>query len=427
LNRFACAFAICAAAATIGCSTEANMQFDRYWQQNLTQRQSVDAAQPGAVRLTPEALRIHRAALLVDGHNDLPMKIREDGGASFDKLDISAPHPDLHTDIPRLYAGNMGAQFWSAYVPADTIKTGGAAAYALEQIDLIHRMARRYPKSFEMACTADDIERIHRQGKIACLIGIEGGHAIENSLGALRMFHALGVRYLTLTHSDTLDWADSATDDPRHGGLSEFGEQVILEMNRLGMLVDISHVSADTMRDVLRVSKAPIIASHSSAYAVAQHARNVPDDVLRLVADNGGVVMVNFYSGFVDPEGARVAKDIFDVYRRMKADYPDEHERDVAFKKWAADHPVPRGTVRTVVDHIDHVVAIAGIDHVGIGSDFDGVSTLPEQLDDVSCYPYLTQELLNRGYPAGDIHKVLGLNALRALRQAQHVADHWND
>jgi len=278
-----------------------------------------------------------------------------------------------------------------------------------------------------MAYTADDVMRLRREGRIACLIGIEGGHAIENSLGALRMFHALGVRYMTLTHSDTLDWADSATDETRHGGLTEFGEQVVREMNRLGMLVDISHVSADTMRDVLRVAQAPVIASHSSAYALAQHARNVPDDVLRLVKDNGGLVMVNFYSGFVDPEGARVAADFFDVYRKMKADYPDEHERDAAFKKWAAEHPVPRGTVRTVVDHIDHIVQIAGVDHVGIGSDYDGVSTLPEQLDDVSCYPFITQELLNRDYSADDIRKILGGNALRVLRQAERVAADWRD
>jgi membrane dipeptidase len=371
---------------------------------------------------TAEALRIHRAGLLIDGHNDLPGVIRGKGDSSFDKLDISQPQAGMQTDIPRLRRGGVGAQFWAAYVPCSTIRTGGGTRYALEQIDLIHRMVRRYPEHFEMAYTADDIVRIHHEGKIAALIGVEGGHAVESSLGVLRAFHALGVRYMTLTHTETHDWADSATDEPQHGGLSEFGEKVVLEMNRLGMLVDISHVSADAMRDALRVSRAPVIASHSSAYAVAAHPRNVPDDVLGRMPQNGGVVMVNFFSGFIEPEGARLTQQMFQVFRELHEKHPDRSEYDAAVKKWRSENPIPRGTVGTLVDHIDHIVSVAGINHVGLGSDYDGVSVLPERLEDVSCFPNITQELLKRGYAEQDIHKIMGANLLRALRRAEEVA-----
>src|SRR5262249_35599699 len=265
-----------------------------------------------------------------------------------------------------------------------------------------------YPDTFAMAYSTDDILRIRKQGKIASLIGVEGGHSIDNSLGVLRMFYALGVRYLTLTHAETLDWADSATDKPRHGGLTPFGEQVVHEMNRLGMLVDISHVSADTMRHALRIARAPLIASHSSAFAVAPHPRNVPDDVLRLIAKNGGVVMVNFFPGFISPEGARATREIFQVTRELKAKYPKEKDFEAALEQWRREHPFPTGSVHTVVDHIDHIVKVAGIDHVGLGSDFDGIFTVPKQLEDVSCFPYITQELLNRGYARDAIRKVLG-------------------
>ncbi|MFQ5489503.1 MAG: dipeptidase [Phycisphaerae bacterium] len=379
------------------------------------------------VQVSEQAKQIHFSAVVIDGHNDLPDKLRERSDSAFEKLDIAEPQPTLHTDIPRLRRGGLGAQFWSAYVPASTIRTGGATRHCLEQIDLIHRMVRRYPDTFEMAYTADDIVRIHGQGKIASLIGIEGGHAIENSLAVLRMFYDLGARYMTLTHSDTHDWADSATDDPRHGGLSPLGEQVVLEMNRLGMLVDISHISAEAMRDVLRVSQAPVIASHSSAYALAAHPRNVPDDVLRMVADNGGVVMVNFYPGFIDAQGARLSLDMFDVWRRLQEQYPDEQERHQAMEAWDRDHPLPATSVYTVVDHIDHIVAIAGVDHVGLGSDYDGITSLPEQLGDVSCYPVITQVLFDRGYSQSDIHKILGGNLLRALRQAEAATTNRHD
>src|SRR5262245_52881448 len=325
----------------------------------------------GPVKLTDEALRIHKEALLIDGHNDLPWQFRRQANMEFRKFDIARPQKDLHTDLPRLKKGNVGAQFWSAYVSAErTSKSGTAVRETLEQIDVIHRMVRAYPDDLEMANTADDIVRIRKKGKVASLIGVEGGHSIDNSLGVLRMYYKLGVRYLTLTHSENTDWADSATDKPKNKGLSKFGEQVVLEMNRLGMLVDISHVSADTMRHTLRVTRAPVIASHSSAYAVAEHPRNVPDDVLKLVAKNNVVVMVKSDSGFINPEGARLTKDILQQMRAMKEKYPDEKDFRAAFQQWRKENPIPPGDVHDVVDHIDHIVKVAGIDHVGLGSDF---------------------------------------------------------
>jgi membrane dipeptidase len=374
------------------------------------------------VTLTEEGLRIHRDALLIDGHNDLPWQFREKKDLSFHTIDIARPQKNLHTDIPRLRQGNVGAQFWSAFVPALTQKDGSAVRQTLEQIDVIHRMVRRYPDTFEMAYTADDIVRIHQQGKIASLIGLEGGHSIDNSLGVLRMYYALGARYMTLTHSETLDWADSATDEPKHHGLTEFGEQVVLEMNRLGMLVDISHVSAETMRHALRVSRAPVIASHSSAYALAAHPRNVPDDVLALVAKNGGVVMVNFYPGFIVPEAARATKGMFQTARELRKKYPKEEDFMSALRDWQREHPIPTGSVHNVVDHIEHIMKVAGVDHVGLGSDFDGINAVPKQLEDVSCYSYITQELLNRGHNKEEILKILGGNLLRVFRQAERVA-----
>jgi membrane dipeptidase len=374
------------------------------------------------VKLTEAALAIHREALLIDGHNDLPWQFRKHNDLSFRKIDLRKHQKDLHTDIPRLRKGGVGAQFWAAFVYASTARKGTAVRETLEQIDVIHRLIAAYPDVFELALTADDIVRVRKKGKIASLIGVEGGHSIDNSLGVLRTYYALGTRYMTLTHTETLDWADSATDKPRNNGLSKFGEQVVLEMNRLGMLVDISHVSADTMRHVLRVTKAPIIASHSSAYALAQHPRNVPDDVLRSIKKNNGVVMVNFYSGFVLPEGARATKDMAQAYRELKKKHPKKEELDAAFRAWQRDHPFPSGSVHHVVDHIEHIIKVAGIDHVGLGSDFDGITRAPKQLDDVSCYPNITQELLNRGYSKGDILKVLGGNALRVLRDAEKVA-----
>ena len=342
--------------------------------------------------MTPEALEIHSSGMLFDGHNDLPWQMRTIGMSSFDVLDIAKPQPKLHTDIARLRAGGVKAQFWSVYVPAGTDLTGDALLQTLEQIDIVHRMHRRYPDVFQLASTADDIERIVADGKIAGMLGIEGGHSIRGSLPILRRLYDQGCRYMTLTHSRSLDWADSATDDPKSDGLSPFGEEVIREMNRLGMLVDLSHVSPATMKHVLRVTMSPVVFSHSSARSINDHPRNVPDDVLRLTAKNGGVVMINFFSGFVVPT-AELQSD-------KKA----------------------RGSLKTVVDHIEHVIKVAGVEHVGIGSDYDGVSRLPVGLDDVSTYPRITQALLDRGYDPKAIHRILGGNVMRVLRQNEQVA-----
>ncbi|GJM24443.1 MAG: membrane dipeptidase [Phycisphaerae bacterium] len=380
----------------------------------------------GSANVTIEASRVHRAAIVIDGHNDLPWQIRSLASSSFDVMDIALAQDKLQTDIPRLRRGGLGGQFWVVYVPPETARAGTATSMALEQFDLIHRMFKRYPAVFEFADTASDIVRIHKDGKLASLIGVEGGHTIENSLDTLSRFYELGARYMGLTHAETIDWADSATDEPRNGGLSAFGKKVVLEMNRLGMLVDLAHVSADTMRDALRVSKAPVIFSHSSAQAIAQHDRNVPDEVLRMVAENGGVVMVNFYSGFIHPEGARLMANCFQRERRMKVEHPDEQEFEQAGNQWKELHAIPHGNVGTLVDHIDHIARVAGIDHVGLGGDYDGADTFPERLEDVSGYPYVTQELIDRGYAELDIHKILGGNLLRALHEAEKVSGKSN-
>lgn len=383
---------------------------------------AADPPKRGPVVLTDAARAVHKDALLVDGHNDLPYQFREKNDLSFRTLDISRPQKTLHTDIPRLREGGVGAQFWAAYVPVSTRKTGDAVRQTLEQIDVIHRFVKGYPTAFEFARTADDIVRIRGAGKIASLIGVEGGHSIDNSLGVLRTFYDLGVRYMTLTHSETLDWADASTDAPKSNGLSPFGEEVVAEMNRLGMLVDLSHVSADTMRHALRVTRAPVVFSHSSAFALADHPRNVPDDVLKLLPKNGGVVMINFYSGFIVPEASRLRKRMFEEARELKKKFPAEKDFEVAMKQWRKDNPIPTGSIHDVVDHIEHVVKVAGIDHVGIGSDFDGIDSVPTQLEDVSKYPLITQELLNRGYTKEQILKVLGGNFMRVFRGAEKSA-----
>ncbi len=368
------------------------------------------------------ALRILRSTPLIDGHNDLPDAIRERGG--LDSVDIGVSQPRLHTDIARLRSGGVGAQFWAAYVPVSTMDTGsatGPAVWALEQIDLAHRLCRRYPQTFAAARTAADVKRNFRARKISCLIGIEGGHAIENSLGALRMFAALGVGYMTLTHWRTLDWADAATDSARHGGLSTFGEAVVREMNRLGMLVDLSHVSDATMLDALRVSRAPVIFSHSSARALSGHVRNVPDSILRLVPANGGVVMVNFAPFFIS-EAERVygnrRGERLEELRRAGADSAAVAD---STRAWAAR--APGATLEQVADHIEHIRAMAGVRHVGLGSDFDGISTVPRGLEDVSTFPDLVAELLRRGWSEADVKQVVGLNILRVMEAAERAAE----
>lgn len=383
-------------------------------------------AKSKTVTVTKEAQAVHDAALLIDGHNDLPGELREADGPGFKNIDLAKPQKRFHTDIARLKKGNVGAQFWSAYVPASTAKTGTAVKMTMEQIDVIHEMARRYPDTFEMASGTEDILRIRKAGKIASLIGVEGGHSIDNSLSVLRNYYKLGVRYMTLTHSDSLGWADSCSDAPKANGLTPFGVNVVLEMNRLGMMVDLSHVSPDTMKAALKVTKAPVIFSHSSARAVADHPRNVPDDVLKLVKENRGVVMVNFYSGFLTPEGARAMKLMFEKGRELKKQFPDDDAKyREAFRAWAKQNDYPAGDVRNIVDHIDHIAKVAGIDCVGIGSDFDGVPKLPTQMNDVSCYPLLTQIMLDRGYTKAQIHKVLGGNLMRVFAEAEKVSREW--
>jgi membrane dipeptidase len=374
------------------------------------------------VVLTDKAREVHAATFVFDGHNDLPWEMRTKADSSFAKRDIRVAQPKMHTDIPRLKAGGVGAQFWSVYVPAETAKKGTALQDTLEQIALVKEMIAKYPDIFEQARTSSDIERIRKEGKIASLIGVEGGHSIENSLENLRRLSKLGAGYMTLTHSDTLGWADSATDNGEHQGLTPFGEEVVREMNRLAMLVDLSHVSDETMKDALRVSKAPVIYSHSSARAIADHPRNVPDDVLALVKENGGVVMVNFFSGFVVPSSAAKMREMFAVARELRAKFPEEADYSRERKKWELANPIDPGSIHDVVDHIDHIVKVAGIDHVGIGSDFDGISTCPKQLEDVSTYPLITQELLNRGYDEKQIARIMSGNILRVMKRAEEVA-----
>ena len=366
--------------------------------------------------VSEKARRVHDSGMLFDGHNDLPWRLRTDGDVTFETLDLAQRLSTGQTDIPRLRAGGVKAQFWSVYIPSEY---DHPARTVTEQIDIVHRMIERYPETFALALSADDVERAVKAGKIASLIGIEGGVAIENDLAQLRAFHRLGARYMTLTHNVTLPWADAATDVHAHGGLTAFGERVVHEMNRLGMLVDISHVSPGTMDDVLRISKAPIIASHSSAFALAPHPRNVPDDILKRLPKNGGVIMINFFSGFLVPEYAR---KMADAQKELRAKYPDVKEFNEAFSAWMKQDDSPRGTVSTVADHVDHIVKLAGIDHVGIGSDFDGITAWPKGLEDVSCFPRLTEELLRRGYSEADVHKILGGNVLRAFRRAGDVA-----
>jgi len=364
------------------------------------------------------AIAILKTVPLIDGHNDLADAIRARGG--LDSVDVAVLQPKLMSDIPKLRAGGVGAQFWAAYVPVTTIDSGPhPAVYALEQIDLIKRLCAKYPRDLAVARTAADVERNFKAGKVSCLIGIEGGHAIENSLGALRMFAALGVRYITLTHWRTLSWATASTDTARRG-LSAFGRDVVHEMNRLGILVDLSHVNDATMSDALHATRAPIMFSHSSARALTHHARDVPDSILKLVRANGGIVMVNFNPGFVS-EAVRVYEDSTEArVHALRASGADATAVADSVRAWAAR--APKATLGQVADHIEHIRDVAGVDAVGIGSDFDGITEVPVGLEDVSKFPDLIAELLRRGWSEEDVKKVAGLNALRVLRAAEQVA-----
>jgi membrane dipeptidase len=359
---------------------------------------------------------------LIDGHNDLPWEIREHFGKDPERAALARHVPNTHTDIPRLVEGGIGGQFWSVYVPGD-LPGDEAVTMVLEQIDIVHRMIRTYPDRFQLALTAGEVEKAFQAGKIASLLGAEGGHSIGGSLGVLRTLHALGVRYMTLTHNQNVGWADSATDDPDVGGLSDFGREVVREMQRLGMLVDLSHVAPSTMRDALDTAGAPVMFSHSSARAVCDNPRNVPDDVLLRLKTNGGVCMVTFVPSFVSQEatdwfaGLRAEaprkgvdpKNLGDLFRVVRPEYEKKH-------------PEPVATLVQVADHIEHIREVAGLDHVGIGGDYDGTPSQPAGLQDVSRYPALFAELLRRGWSEADCQALAGGNVLRVLHDAEHFA-----
>jgi membrane dipeptidase len=378
-------------------------------------------AEDDALRRVRKLLDSH---ILIDGHNDLPWAIREAAGAP---LDVAAydlrRHMAGQTDLPRLAEGRVGGQFFSVYVPGEEeARKQGYARLQLEEIDIARRMIARYPDRLALALTADEAVGAWRSGRIASFLGMEGGHVLENSLGALRAYYDLGVRYMTLTHNVTLDWADSTNDEARHHGLTRFGEEVVREMNRLGMLVDLSHTSPETMDDALRVSEAPVIFSHSSCRAVCDVARNVPEDILRRLPENGGVIMVTFVPEFVSAEYARIAKPGWEEVKRRTRGVTDPAERTRIRREVMGALPLPRVTVAQVADHVEHARRVAGIDHVGLGSDFDGASRFPEGLEDVSRFPNLLAELARRGWSDEDLAKLAADNVLRVLRRAEEVA-----
>jgi membrane dipeptidase len=374
-------------------------------------------------RLWQRALQIHRRAIVIDTHNDVttPMTNHD--------YDLSGEPPaPYRTSLERMKRGGLDAEFFSLYIKPTYVKNGGAARRTLDMIDAVYRAAERHPNDLMMAYSAADIREAKRKGKIAALMGIEGGHAIENSLATLREFYRLGVRYMTLTWNNTNDWADAGRGEKTHNGLTDFGKEVVREMNRVGMLVDVSHVSDKTMSDALDISKAPIIASHSSARALAEHPRNIPDDLLRRIAKNGGVVQVNFYDLFVDAQAGAAnderSKRLKPQYDAIDERFKDDPERraEEEDKLDAANPLQPPVTLSKLVDHIDHIVKIAGIDHVGLGADFDGAMDMPEGASDVSELPNITYELLRRGYSERDIRKILGENFLRVFAEAERIA-----
>jgi membrane dipeptidase len=385
------------------------------------------------VAQTPDALDARVARVLsrtpvIDGHNDLPWELRSRFSTKNGYVDLTKRSdtlsPPLHTDLPRLKAGGVGGQFWSVWVPGNL--TGPEAVQTtLEQIDIVHRLAAAYPRDFMMAYAADDISRAQRTGRIASLIGVEGGHQINNSLGVLRQLYRAGARYLTLTHSVSTSWADSATADPKVGGLTAFGKAVVAEMNRIGMIVDLSHVSPDAMHDALDVASAPVIFSHSGARAIADHPRNVPDDVLKRVSRNGGVVMVNFYPGYVSQEVSGWDADRAAEQARVSSPpfgglYIGQPERaKAALAAWEARNPRPEATLAQVADHIEHVARVAGNDHVGLGSDYDGIPTTPKELTGVQSFPLVLKELARRGWSDTDLAKLSGGNILRVMRAVE--------
>jgi membrane dipeptidase len=396
------------------------------------------AASPGTqndAALRARAERLHRQSIVIDTHNDITSPLLEDG---FD-LGMRGDDPNAkiktHTDLRRMKSGGLGAEFFAVYVGKEFVnktpsEKGGAARRALDVIDVVLQQVRRHSETLEAASTAADIRRIVKTGKIAALMGIEGGHAIEDSLPALRMFYKLGVRYMTLTHTNTNDWADSEGDINNssvnhHNGLTDFGREVVREMNRIGMMVDVSHVADKTFYDVIATTRAPVIASHSSARAIANHPRNMSDDMLRAMAKNGGVVMVNFYDGFLDPRKAELALRERTMEEAVRAKYPNDPKRaQDEIDAWRKANDPGKTPLSVLMDHIDHIAKVAGVDHIGIGSDFDGVpfNGLPEGMEDISKLPTLTYELMKRGYSDADIKKILGENLLRVMSEVERVA-----
>lgn len=373
-----------------------------------------------------QAIRILEEVPLIDGHNDVPIQYRSRAGYKLSEIDFmntaDLDRP-MHTDIPRLRDGRVGGQFWSVYVSAN-LPESEAVQQTMEQIDFVYRMVEAFPDHFELALTADDVERIFDDGKIASLIGMEGGHSLGNSLGTLRQFYNLGARYMTITHGRTLDWADSATDEPEHNGLTEFGKEVIREMNRLGMIVDLSHVSPKTMKDALEVTEAPVIFSHSSARAINNHPRNVPDDVLQLTKENNGVVMVTYVPSFVSEELRQHLAERNAYRSELESLYPGQPDRiEELVDEWEEENEAPKATLEQVADHIDHIKNLVGVDYVGIGGDYDGIGSVPVGLEDVSTYPDLFAELLKRGYSEEDLKKIAGLNVLRVMREVEDVSE----
>ncbi|MFY9573507.1 MAG: dipeptidase [Blastocatellia bacterium] len=394
-----------------------------------TRQETSDAA------LRARAVKLHRQSIVIDTHNDITSPLVDEGFDLGMRGDDPNAKTKTHTDLRRMKAGGLGAEFFAVYVGKEFVgrkpeEGGGAARRALDVIDVVHEQIRRHPETLETASTAADIRRIANNGKIAALMGIEGGHAIEDSLHALRMFYKLGVRYMTLTHTNTNNWADSEADlkDPKvkhHNGLTDFGRDVVREMNRIGMMADISHVADKTFFDVVEVSRAPIIASHSSCRALANHPRNMSDEMLKAMAKNGGVVMVNFYDGFLDPRKAELALRARSLEDELKQKYPGDPKRvQQELDQWRAANNPGKTPMSVLMDHIDHIAKVAGIDHVGIGSDFDGVplTGLPEGVEDISKLPNVTYELMKRGYSDGDIKKFLGENLLRVMSQVEHVS-----
>ena len=389
---------------------------------------SVVAATASAQTPAPDVVveRALRAAPIVDGHNDLPWQYFQRSGndlTAFDlRTDLRGLTPPLHTDFARLRAGRVGAQFWSVYVPSTTDEDAAVVA-TLEQIDVVHRLNAMYPETLELALTSSDVRRIQKSGRIASLIGIEGGHSIASSLAVLRQMYAVGARYMTLTHSDNVPWADAATDAPEHDGLTAFGREVVREMNRLGMLVDLSHVSPASMADALEATEAPVIFSHSSARGVTNHPRNVPDDILARLRDTDGVVMVTFVPSFVSEELRRWYGEYEAADARSKELFQGQPEQaKEALAAWRATNPPPPASVRDVADHIDHIRKVAGIERVGLGGDFDGISSVPQGLEDVSTYPALLRELVARGYTEAELRQITGENILRVMKKVEDTA-----